>query len=159
MTSVLSILAAGGGSIIDLDVTVFILVGIFFLALLVLSNLLFKPIFAVLDARRLATEGAAEESKTLGRDAESKRREYEKRVLEVKREATKEREAMRLGARKSEAEILEAGRVDCEKILGASREGTERHVKDARARLDSEAESIAASLVERLLGAAKGGRA
>ena len=158
MTVVLDCILGAGGSIIDLDVTFFIVVGIFFLTMLVLSTMLFKPIFAVLDARRLATEGAAEESKTLGKDAEAKRKEYEKRVLDIKHGATEDREAMRIAARKTENEILEAGRVDCEKILGDARVGTERHVKEARVKLDAEAETIATMLVDRVLGAAKGGR-
>ncbi len=152
-------LVASGGSIIDLDATFFILIGIFFLTLFVLTTMLFNPLFAVLDARRKAVEGAIAESRTLGREADAKKVEFEKRVQEVKREAGEEREGLRRTARRVEAEIIEKGKADALKTVENARAELQREVSQVRGGLDAESQRLGQALADRILGAlGTGGR-
>ena len=155
----LDCMVAAGGSIIDLDATFFILIGIFFLTLFVLTTMLFNPLFAVLDARRKAVEGAIGESKSLGREADAKKVEFEKKVQDVKREAGMEREELRREARKAEAEILEKGKADALKTVEDARAGLDREISQVRSGLDAESQRLGQMLADRILGSlGPGGR-
>ncbi len=147
----LDYLVAAGGSIIDLDATFFILLGIFFLTLFVLTTMLFNPLFAVLDARRKAVEGAISESRTLGREADAKKVEFERKVLEIKREAGEEREELRREARRAEAEILEKGKTDALRTVEGARAELEKEIAQVRGGLDAEAQRLGQALADRIL--------
>lgn len=150
---------AAGGSIIDLDATFFILVAVFFVTLFVLTTMLFNPLFAVLDARRKAVEGAIEESKVLGREADAKKVEFESKVQEVKREAGAEREELRREARRAENEILERGKADASRTVEGARAELKREIAQARGSLDTESQRLGQALADRILGSiGAGGR-
>jgi F-type H+-transporting ATPase subunit b len=157
MIATIATVTASGGSIIDLDVTFLILFGLFFVVMLILTTLLFKPMFAVLDERRRAVEGATQESKKLRKEANIKKQEYEDRVAEVKREAGDERESMRLEARKAENEILEKGRADAQKSIDEARGALSAQIEEARKSLDAESSRLGETLAERILGQISGG--
>ena len=155
----LDCLVASGGSIIDLDATFFILIGVFFLTLFVLTTMLFNPLFAVLDARRKAVEGAIGDSRTLGREADAKKSEFEKKVQEIKREAGEEREELRREARRAEADILEKGKADALKTVESARAELEREISQVRGGLDTESQRLGQVLADRILGSiGSGGR-
>jgi F0F1-type ATP synthase membrane subunit b/b' len=149
----LDFVLAAGGSIIDLDATFFILVGLFFVAMLVLSTLLFNPVFKVLDARRSATEGAMEESRMLAREAEEKRREYEKLLQEIKSKAAADREAMRIESRRSEAEALERGKKDANAIIEDARVSLRSEIDQTRKNLEDDVRMLGEALAAKVLGA------
>jgi len=155
----LDCLVAAGGSIMDLDATFFMLIVIFFVTLFVLTTMLFNPLFAVLDARRKAVEGAIEDSKTLGRDADAKKVEFESKVKEIKREAGEEREELRREARRAEAEILEKGKADSLKTVEDARAELDREISRVRIGLDAESQRLGQVLADRILGSlGTGGR-
>jgi len=148
---VLDSIMGSGGSIIDLDATFFFLVGLFFITLLMLTTLLFNPLFAVLDERRKAVEGASDEARRLRKEAGRKQEQYESRVASVKREAGEERETMRQKSRKAEAEILEKGRSEAQAILEDARSSLQSEIDAARTNLDAEAEKLGSDLADRVL--------
>jgi F-type H+-transporting ATPase subunit b len=143
---------AAGGSIIDLDVTFPILIGIFFVVLILLTTLIFNPLFAVIDERRKAVEGAIDESKVLKKDANAKKMEYDDRVATIKREAGDEREDMRQKARKAENEILEKGKKEAQERIVGARTAMASEVEQARRSLDGEARKLGELLADRILG-------
>ncbi|MBW2262150.1 MAG: ATP synthase F0 subunit B [Deltaproteobacteria bacterium] len=135
------------------------LIVIFFVTLFVLTTMLFNPLFAVLDARRKAVEGAIEDSKTLGRDADAKKVEFESKVKEIKREAGEEREELRREARRAEAEILEKGKADSLKTVEDARAELDREISRVRIGLDAESQRLGQVLADRILGSlGTGGR-
>ncbi len=148
----LDIVMASGGSIIDLDVTFLILVGIFFVVMIVLTTLIFNPMFAVIDARRKAVEGAMEDSKKLRKEANVKKEEYDARIAEIKRRAGDEREAMRTAARKAEGEILDRGKTDAQKTLDEARDALASQIAEARSSLVAESRKLGEALADRVLG-------
>lgn len=147
----LDMVLASGGAIIDLDITFPILVVIFFVVLVILTTLVFNPLFAVLDERRRSVEGAMDESKKLRKEANVKKQEYESRVAEIKREAGDERETMRSKARRAENEILEKGKAESTKTIEDARGALESQVQQARSGLESESQKLGEMLADRIL--------
>ena len=124
-----------GGSIIDLDGTVFVQLGMFFVAFLVLHALVFKPMVAVLEAREQAIDGAKEEAKHLEQEVKDKQATFEAELRKVRGTAGEERERLR-------AEGLELER----KLLETVRAETTTLVRDAGERLQTEARRVRAEL-------------
>ena len=71
-----------GGSIIDLDGTVFVQLGMFFVAFVVLYALVFKPMVAVLEAREAAIDGAKDEARHLEQEVKDKQASFESRAAQ-----------------------------------------------------------------------------
>jgi len=124
-----------GGSIIDLDGTVFVQLGMFFVAFLVLYALVFKPMVAVLEAREQAIDGARDEAKHLEHEVKEKQATFEAELRKVRGSAGEERERLR-------AEGLELER----KLLDSVRGETATLVRDAGERLQVEAKRVRAEL-------------
>src|SRR5688500_3063399 len=61
-----------GGSPVDLDGSLFVQLGIFFIAFFILRSLVFRPVMELFDARTAAMEGSREEAKRLETEAEGK---------------------------------------------------------------------------------------
>jgi F-type H+-transporting ATPase subunit b len=117
-----------GGSIIDLDGTIFVQAGMFFTAFVLLYVLVFKPMVAVLEAREAAIDGAKDQAKQLDQEVKSKQATFENELRKVRSASGEERERLR-------AEGLELER----KLLDRVRDETNMVMNDARARLDIEA--------------------
>lgn len=124
-----------GGSIIDLDGTMFVQLAMFFVAFFVLWLLVFKPMVAVLDARERAIDGAKEDAKHLEHEVKEKQATFEAELRKVRGAAGEERERLR-------AEGLELER----KLLDSVRSETTAMVNDAQAQLDVKARAVRGEL-------------
>ena len=124
-----------GGSIIDLDGTLFVQTAMFFIAFCLLYVLVFKPMVAVLEAREQAIDGAKEEAKRLEQDVKAKQASFDAELHRVRSSASDERERLR-------AEALELER----KLLDTVRKETTELVEEARQRLDVEARAARGEL-------------
>src|SRR5215510_11102858 len=85
--SMLSLLGLGvllaGGSVIDLDASLFIQMAIFFTAFFILKGLVFRPVMTLFDARDKAIEGARAEAKQMETEALEKREHFESELRRV----------------------------------------------------------------------------
>ncbi len=95
------------GSLIDLDGTVFIQLGLFFVAFMVLRPLVFRPIVALIEAREEAIEGAVEEAKAMTSEAKEAEAEFETEMRRVRLAAGEERDRLRAEGKKLEASVLD----------------------------------------------------
>ncbi|HEX4355334.1 MAG TPA: ATP synthase F0 subunit B, partial [Polyangiales bacterium] len=95
----LSLLALGvllaGGSVIDLDATLFVQMAIFFIAFFVLKTLVFTPVLKLFDAREKATDGAKADAKRMETEANEKREHFEAELRKVSAAANEDREKQR----------------------------------------------------------------
>lgn len=82
-------------SVIDVDVTVFVQLGLFLLLLLVLRGLLLKPILALLQKRRAETEGREAQGRKDLAEAEVLRTAHESRMRDVAQEGALVRNRLR----------------------------------------------------------------
>ena len=134
------------------DYTFFFQLLLFLIVLFSLNSLLFKPVLALLDKRKIATVGTQDEVGHLKEKAEQKLKEYEAKMAQARVAGGQLKDKI-----KKEGEALAA-----EKI-GQSRKSADEHINqmqsqitqqslEARLSLGKEAENLAKQFAEELLG-------
>jgi len=146
------LLSGGGGSVIDLDATLFVQMGVFFCAFFILKFLVFKPVMDVFDAREKATEGATQDAQRMEAEAAEKRAHFEGELRKVSAAAGEERDKQRAEAQKLARELTEQARQQAQQIQKAAKERLDTDAAVARARSLAEVPSIARQIAEKLLG-------
>lgn len=128
----------------DLDGTLFVQMGVFFVAFLVLRALVFNPIMSLVEAREAAVGGAKVEADKMQADAESRRDHFESEMRRVTAEANTERDALR-----GEAQDL------ARKLTDEARAESAQAMASAKAKLDADADKIRAEARATIPGLAK----
>ncbi len=141
-----------GGSVVDLDATVFVQLVAFLVLFLLLRSLLFKPLSALLQERERCTEGDVKEAKRRQVEAEQKVEKYEREVERMRAKASQEREALRNEGRAREQEVLAKARTEAEEILAAGRATMAKQSEDVRVGIEREAVQLADAIAARILG-------
>jgi F-type H+-transporting ATPase subunit b len=151
MTSLSTVLLAGG-SLIDLDGTIFVQLAIFFIAFLVLRALVFKPMIALFEAREQAIDGARHEAKRMEREASEKGKQFDEALRKIRLEAGEERDRLRQEGQRLERAVLDKVRKETQATLTAA----ETKAADERTRmkreLDATVPALARQIASRLLG-------
>ncbi|MFH1434358.1 MAG: ATP synthase F0 subunit B [Pseudomonadota bacterium] len=136
---------------VDLDFTVILQVGIFFILLFLLTFLLYGPILSTLEARVSKTDGMKKEAGELGLKAEKLLGEYKEQMSKHRREAEKFTSEMRQKVRDDENEILKKAKKDSADIMQEAR----AHIKDLeeslRKELGHQVQDMASSLASKIL--------
>jgi F-type H+-transporting ATPase subunit b len=148
----LSAALLSGGSIIDLDGTIFVQLAIFFLAFFILRSLVFKPMMQLFDAREEAIDGARREAKELVREAEEKGASFEGEMHDVRREAGEERDKLRAEGMRLEREMLEKVRAETAQTLSAAEEKMQKEADQVRTEMKTQVPLLARQIASRLLG-------
>lgn len=146
------LLSGGGGSVIDLDATLFIQMGVFFCAFFILKFLVFKPVLEVFDARERATEGATQDAHRMETEAAEKRAHFEGELRKVSAAAGEERDKQRGEAQKLARELTEQARQQAQQIQKAAKEKLDQEAAVARARSLAEVPMLAKQIADKLLG-------
>jgi F-type H+-transporting ATPase subunit b len=147
-----SVLLSGGGSVIDLDATLFVQMGVFFCAFLILKFLVFKPVMDVFDARTNAIEGATREASRMELEAAEKRAHFEGELRKVSAAAGEERDKQRGEATRLARELTEQARQQAQQIQKAAKEKLDTDAAVTRARTLAEVPNLARQIAEKLLG-------
>jgi F-type H+-transporting ATPase subunit b len=137
---------ASGGSLIDLDATFFIQLGIFAVLFFLLRSLLFAPVLRLIEARRIATQGAGLAAA-----------ELKAKALQLRAHANSSLEEARSSAMDARAKIVEEARKQAAEIVRQARESSSKSTESARAERDRALETVRISLladVDALAGAA-----
>lgn len=119
------------GSIIDLDGTIWIQLGLFGIAFLLLRPLVFRPMIALFEARENAIEGSKLEALRLQDEAAAESQEFDEEMRRLRLQAGEERDRLRAEGKRLERAVLE--RV---------REETDKQLTQADAQLASEASKL-----------------
>ncbi|MFO8073709.1 MAG: ATP synthase F0 subunit B [Polyangia bacterium] len=152
MYGLLLVPASGGGSIVDLDATFFIQLGLFFVVFVLLYALLFRPVVRLIEARRAATEGRSRRAEEIGCEAEQLAAEVDSQIADARRAATAERDRMVEQARRHQREVDERAREQSRAEIARAREKMEREGGRVRTELEAEVESLAEKVAGRVLG-------
>jgi F-type H+-transporting ATPase subunit b len=144
--------AAKDPPILDLDSTVFVQLAIFIVAAVVLSRFLFKPYLEVRAARGAGIEGAKDEARRMGEEAEARLVEYQQSLVKARSKAGGERAKLQGEAVARDHEITEAARVATQASLEQARARLDADAKAARAQLEPRAQEIAKSIAKKILG-------
>jgi F-type H+-transporting ATPase subunit b len=129
--NVLSTALLSEGSIIDLDGTILIQLGLFGVAFLFLRPLVFRPMIALFEARENAIEGSKLEALRLQDEAAAETEEFDEEMRRLRLQAGEERDRLRAEGKRLERAVLD--RV---------REETDQQLADADQQLASEAAKL-----------------
>jgi len=127
---------------------------IFFVLLLtlILNQLLFKPIIRVINARSGAVQDARTLADSANRRAGEALREFEGRTRAAREEVHQQMEATRRAAEEQRAQIVAEARQRAEATLAEAHSRLEQETAAARARIEDDADAIANSIAQRILG-------
>jgi len=115
-----------GSPILDVDATIFIYLGVFFLLFFLLRALVFRPAMAVFDEREVAIDGAKAEARDLERAAEEKLAAFESEMAKVRAEALTERDRLRAEGTQLERTLTEKVRRETEELVADCEGSLER---------------------------------
>lgn len=130
MPSLLSVVLSEG-SIIDLDGTLFVQLGIFLALFFVLRTFVFKPMTNLFAAREAAIDGAREEARRMEREAKEQTGSFDDAIRKVRTSAGEERDKLRADGLKLEKALLETVKEETTKVLD-----------DAKVKLDGERDAV-----------------
>jgi F-type H+-transporting ATPase subunit b len=154
--SMLSLFALGvllsGGSPIDLDASLFIQTGIFFVAFFILKGLVFTPAMALFDARDQAIDGAKAEGKRMQEEAAQKRDHFEAELRKVSAAANEERERARNEAQRLARQLTEQARTQAAAAQKTAKERLDAEAAQVRQRALADVPGLARTLTSKLLG-------
>ncbi len=148
----LSAALLSGGSIIDLDGTIFIQLVIFFAAFFILRSLVFQPMMKLFDAREEAIDGARREARELTREAKEKGASFDDEMRSVRREAGDERDKLRAEGLRMERELLEKVRGETAGTLAAAEKKMQQEADKVRTEMKTQVPALARQIATQLLG-------
>jgi F-type H+-transporting ATPase subunit b len=141
-----------GESPIDIDASMFVQLGIFFVAFFMLRSLVFRPVMGLFDAREQAMQGSKDEATALEREADQTRERFEAELRSVRQKANENRERLRKEAQQLARELTETARRESNATLSSAKAQLELEVKDVRKKAQAEVPTLARQIAERLLG-------
>lgn len=137
---------------IGLDYTVWIQLVNFFVMILVLNVLLYKPIMGIIEKRKEQIEESEKEIKELNLTIEQKEARYEEKLRLAKNDALEQKkEIVREGAEAAKG-ILDAARSEIPRIVEQFEEKVAKEVGEARRVLREQSENIAMEIAEKVMG-------
>jgi F-type H+-transporting ATPase subunit b len=125
------------GSIIDLDGTIWLQLGLFAIAFFLFRPLIFRPMVALFETREQAIEGSKLEALRLQDEAAAETEEFDEEMRRLRLQAGEERDRLRAEGKRLERSVLD--RV---------REETEKQLAEADQRLDAEASKLRREIQE-----------
>lgn len=139
------------GSLIDLDGTFFIQMGLFFVAFLILKSLVFGPVIRLIEKRDEMIDGAKKEAKELQADASSAEDKLASEMRTARLKAGEEREKLRAEGKRLEAQVLEKVREETTKQLSEAEASLDKEAAKVRAELQAQTPVLAKQIASKLL--------
>ena len=137
---------------IELNITLLIQWAIFLTLMVLLNQLLFKPMVRLLDERKRRTEGRRQAAAQAEAEAEGAWTDYQKKIQDARAEAERVRGEL---VRQGEGErnrIVAAASAEAEKTVATVRAQVTAEARQAQAVLQAEAATLAASIAQTILG-------
>ncbi len=139
------------GSIIDLDGTIWIQLGIFAVAFFVFRPLIFRPMVALFEARENAIEGAKLEALRLQDEAAAEGEEFEEEMRRLRLQAGEERDRLRAEGKRLERAVLDRVRDETTKQLAAADAKLETEAARLRGQIDQSIMGLAQQIASKML--------
>ena len=136
---------------LDLDITMFIQLGIFLLLMVALYRFILVPYFHAFDAREALTKGAQSEAKALEEEAAQAKAEYERERQKAFNEAEAIRREEVSKANEAAASVVEKARLEVQEDLANKTAELERQLTDARKKAAPEIDAISAHIANKIL--------
>lgn len=143
---------AGESQLLDIDNTVFVMLGLFLVLAFVLTQWLWKPYLRVREERVRRVEGAREEADRLEADAAARLAGIETQLAEARKASQAERAQARTAAVAREQEIVAAAQETARQQLLEARKKLDLALASERIRLATHATTLGREIAEKALG-------
>jgi F-type H+-transporting ATPase subunit b len=140
------------GALVDLDATVFLVIGIFLLFYLLLRFALFRPVLRLLDERQARIEGTRKLAQELREKAMEATRQYEALLKEARAQGAELKLSLRQEGQRLERELVDEVRRETEAQLVAGKAELQAEMERAAAELEREVAALSRAAAARLLG-------
>ncbi|MEZ4465710.1 MAG: ATP synthase F0 subunit B [bacterium] len=148
----ISLTPMGGDVNIDIDLSLFIQLGVFLVVMILLTRLVFRPFLASVDAREKKTVAAREEASTLDVKASELEQRHRDGMARARSEAAEARQVLRVeGLSTKEAEVREA-RAAADGVVEAARQKAAAQFEAGRTQLLGEVDGLSRLVVEKIIG-------
>jgi len=139
------------GSIIDLDGTIWIQLGLFAVAFLVFRPLIFRPMVALFEAREKAIEGSKLEALRLQDEASAESEEFDVEMRRLRLQAGEERDRLRAEGKRLERTVLDRVREETDKQLTEADAKLKTEAAKLRAEIDQSVPALARQIASKML--------
>ena len=143
---------AAEAQLLDIDGTVFVMLGIFLVLLVVLWQFLWKPYLRVRDERVARVEGAREQAAGLDADAAARLARIESALVEARRGGDAEAGKQRHEAQAREQLLLAEAQAAARQMMAEARAQLDAAVAAERATLQQQTTLLAREIAEKALG-------
>lgn len=134
------------------DLSVAWVIGLVLVLSIVLDRLLLRPVTAVMKARESAIGSARELAETSRTRAQAAMDEFDAKTRAARTDVYSQMEENRRAALATRAELVADTRREVERSLGEATVRLRTQADAARAQLERDADALAGSIVERVLG-------
>lgn len=138
--------------LLDLDGTVFVMLGIFVVLLLVLWQFLWKPYLRVREERVSRTEGARAKAAAMEAEAAARLARVETALAEARKAGSVEMAKLRQDAQAKEQQIIAAAQEAARTMLTEARAKLDASVATEKENLKAETGALARQIAEKALG-------
>ena len=139
------------GSIIDLDGTIWIQLGLFAVAFFVFRPLIFRPMVALFEAREKAIEGSKLEALRLQDEASAESEEFDVEMRRLRLQAGDERDRLRAEGKRLERTVLDRVREETDKQLAEADAKLKTEAAKLRAEIDQSVPALAKQIASKML--------
>ena len=141
-----------GGVNIDIDLTVFIQLGLFVVLMLLLNKMVFQPFLKSIELREARTEKARDEAAQIKARAESLSTEYRAAIQAARSEAANHRQTLRAGGLQQKDSQVASARAAAATNIESAHVKAAGQFDVARAALLSEVEALSQQVADKVLG-------
>jgi F-type H+-transporting ATPase subunit b len=138
--------------LLDLDNTVFVMLGLFLVLALILSKWLWKPYLRVREERVRRVEGARAETEALETNSAGRLASIEAQLAEARKAGQAERASVRAQALAREQQVVAQAQAAAQKMLAEARAKLDATLAAERARLADSAATLGREIAEKALG-------
>jgi F-type H+-transporting ATPase subunit b len=143
---------AAAQQLLDVDGTLFINLGLFLVAMFLLTQLLWKPYLRVRAERSSRIEGEKENARRLESEAAARLSRVDAELGDARRAGSAERARVRNEAQRREQEVLSRAQAAAQQTLAEGRTRIEAAMTTERASLAARAEALGREAAEKVLG-------
>ena len=134
------------------DLSVFAVIVLVLMLSVVLDRVLLRPVTRVMKERETAIRSARELAETSRARAQAAADELDAKTRAARAEVYRQMEEKRRAALERRATLVSGTRSEIERVAREATERIKQQAQAARARLEREADALAATIVERVLG-------
>jgi F-type H+-transporting ATPase subunit b len=138
--------------LIEINFTILIQAFNFFLLLIILNQVLYKPILKILEEREQRIDGQQLQAKKIMEDGQVLQGDYNKKLYNAKIEAMNTKNAARSAASEQANSIIDDSRKKAEEIINQMQQQMVLELAQAKKELEPELSVMSATIAQQILG-------